>query len=79
MDPKLECLNINCSAHKVAEYINRFNFWIDTKGTSDEKAIKGAFLMAVGKDVFSLLPEQLNPGASRPVTPIVCHTLPIPG
>ncbi len=55
MDPKLECLSINCSADEVAEYIDRFNFWIDTRGTSDEKAIKGAFLTAVGKDAFSLL------------------------
>ncbi len=55
MDPKLECLNINCSADEVDEYIDRFNFWIDTGGTSDEKAIKGAFLTAVGKDAFSLL------------------------
>ncbi len=52
MDPKLECLDINCSADEVAEYIDRFNFWIDTRGTSDEKAIKGAFLTAVGKDAF---------------------------
>ncbi len=55
MDPKLECLDINCSADEVAEYSDRFNFWIDTRGTSDEKAIKGAFLTAVGKDAFSLL------------------------
>ncbi len=52
MDPKLESFNINCSADEVAEYIDRFTFWIDTRGTSDEKAIKGAFLTAVGKDVF---------------------------
>ncbi len=44
MDPKLECLDIYCSADEIAEYIDRFNFWIDTRGTSDEKAIKGAFL-----------------------------------
>ncbi len=55
MDPKLECLNINCSADEVAEYIDRSNFLIDTIGTCDEKAIKGAFLTAVGKDAFSLL------------------------
>ncbi len=48
MDPELECPNINCSADEVAEYIDRFNFWIDTRGTSDEKAIKGVFLTAVG-------------------------------
>ncbi len=55
MDPKLECLDINCSADEVAGYVGRFNFWIDTRGTSDERAIKGAFLTAVGKDAFSLL------------------------
>ncbi len=52
MDPKLECLNINCSADEVADYIDRFNFWIDTRGMGDEKAIKGTFLTAVGKYAF---------------------------
>ncbi len=55
MDPKLECLDINWSGDKVAEYIDRFNFWIDTRGPSDEKAIRNAFLMVVGKEAFSLL------------------------
>ncbi len=53
MDPKLECLDINCSADEAAEYIDRFDFWIDTRGTSDAKAIEGAFLTAVEKDAFS--------------------------
>ncbi len=65
MDPKLENLEINCSAYEVAEYIDRFNFWIDTKGTSDEKAIKGAFLTAVGKDAFSLLRILVYPKTLR--------------
>ncbi len=61
METKLECLGINCSADEVAEYIDRFNFWIDTRGTSDEKAIKGTFLTAVGKDAFSLLRTLVYP------------------
>ncbi len=65
MDPKLECLDINCSADEVAEYIDRFNFWIDTRGTSDEKAIKGAFLTAVGKEAFSLLRTLVYPKTLR--------------
>ncbi len=55
MDPKIEDLDINCSADEIAKYIDRFNFQIDTKGTSDEKAIKGAFLTPVGKEAFALL------------------------
>ncbi len=65
MDPKLECLNINCPTDEVAEYIDRFNFWVDNRGTSDEKAIKGAFLTAVGKDAFSLLRTLVNPKTIR--------------
>ncbi len=65
MDPKLECLDINCSADEVAEYIDRFNFWIDTRGTSDGKSIKGDFLRAVGKDVFSLLRNLIYPKTLR--------------
>ncbi len=53
MDPKLENLDVNSSADEIAEYIDRFNF--DTKETSDDKAIKGAFLTAVGKEAFTLL------------------------
>ncbi len=64
MDPKLESLNINCSADDVADYIDRFNFWIDTRGTSDEKAIKGN-LTAVGKDAFSLLRTVVYPKTLR--------------
>ncbi len=65
MDPKLECLIINCSAHEEAEYIDWFNFWIDTRGTSDEKAIKGAFHTAVGKEAFSLLRNLVYPKTLR--------------
>ncbi len=55
MGPKLESHGINCSADEIAGYIERFNFWIDTKGVSDRKAIKGAFLTAVGKEAFTVL------------------------
>ncbi len=57
--------DINCSADEVAGYIDRFNFSIDTRGTSDEKAIKGAFLTAVGKDAFSLLRTLVYPKTLR--------------
>ncbi len=43
MDPKLKNLDVNSSADEIGEYIDRFNFWIDTKETSDVKAIKSAF------------------------------------
>ncbi len=65
MDPKLECLDNNCSADEVAEYIDRFQFWIDTRETSDAKAIKGAYLTAVGKDAFSLLRTLVYPNTLR--------------
>ncbi len=51
----MENLDVNSSADEITEYIDRFNFWIDTKETSDDKAIKGAFLTAVGKEAFTLL------------------------
>ncbi len=51
MDPKLENVDGNSSPDEIAEYRDRFNFWIDTKETSDDKAIKGAFPTAVGKEV----------------------------
>ncbi len=46
MDPKFENLDVNSSVDEIAEYIDGFNFKIDTKETSDDKAIKGAFLTA---------------------------------
>ncbi len=61
MDPKLENLDVNSSADEIAEYIDRFNFWIDTKETSVDKAIKGAFLTAVGKEAFTLLKTLVYP------------------
>ncbi len=42
----------NATADEIAEYIDWLNFWIDTKETRDDKAIKGAFLTAVGKEAF---------------------------
>ncbi len=61
MNPELENVDVNSSADEIAEYIDRFNFWIDTKDTSDEKAIKGAFLTAVGKEAFALLKTLVYP------------------
>ncbi len=55
MNPKLENLDVNSFADEIAEYIDRFNFWIGTKETSDDKAIKDAFLTAVEKEAFTLL------------------------
>ncbi len=39
----MENLDVNSSDDEIAEYIGRFNFCIDTKETSDDKAIKGAY------------------------------------
>ncbi len=66
MNPKLENLDVNSSADEIAEYIDRF--WIDTKETSDDKAIKGAFLTAVGKEAFTLLKTLVYPKALRDVS-----------
>ncbi len=55
MDPELESLDINCSADEISKYIGRSNIWIDTRGTSDKKASKDAFLTAFGKKAFTLL------------------------
>ncbi len=49
MDPQLENLDVNMSADEIGEYIDRFNFRIDTREASVDKAIKGAFLTAVGR------------------------------
>ncbi len=40
-------------------------FWLDTRGTSDERAIKGAFLTAVGKEAFTLLRTLFYPKTLR--------------
>ncbi len=42
MDPKMENLDVNMPAADIGEYIDRFESWIDTRETSDDKAIKGA-------------------------------------
>ncbi len=65
MDPKLESLRINCLVDKVAENIVRLNYWIDTRESSDAKAIKGAFLTAVGKEAFTPLRTLVNPKTLR--------------
>ncbi len=41
MDSNVKNLDINGPADEITEYIGRFNFWIDTRGTIIEKAIKG--------------------------------------
>ncbi len=61
MDTKLENLDVNSSADEIGEYVDRFNFRIDTRETSDDKAIKGAFLTAVGKEAFTLLKTLVYP------------------
>ncbi len=82
MDPKLENLDVNSSAVEIVEYIGRLNFWIDTKETSDEKAIKGAFLTAVGKEAFTLLktlvyPKTLGDASITDIQEaLLCHVRP---
>ncbi len=61
----MENLDVNSSADEIAEYIDRYNFWSDTKETSDDKAIKGAFLTAVGKEAFTLLKTLVCPKTLR--------------
>ncbi len=55
MDPKLENFKINGSVDAIIEYMDRFNFWIDTRETSEEKAIKGAFLMTIENVAVTLI------------------------
>ncbi len=38
MDSNVENLVINGPADEITEYIGRLNFWIDTRGTIDEKS-----------------------------------------
>ncbi len=45
----------------------KLNVWIDTRGTSDEKAIKGAFPTAVGKEAFTPLRSLVYPKTLRDV------------
>ncbi len=65
MDPKLESLDVNSSADEIGEYLDRFNFWIDTRETSDDKASKRAFLTAVGKEAFTLMKTLVYPKTLR--------------
>ncbi len=68
MDPKVENLDINGSAEEITEYIDWFNFWIDTNEASYKKAIKGPFLAAVGKKAFTLLKILVYPKTLRDVS-----------
>ncbi len=61
----MENLDVNSSTDEIAEYIDRFNFWIDTKETSDDKVIKGAFLTAAGEEAFTLLKTLVYPKTLR--------------
>ncbi len=65
MNPKLENLDVNSSTDEIAKYIDRFNFWVDTKETTDDKAIKGALHTAVGKEAFTLLKTSVYPKTLR--------------
>ncbi len=81
MDPKLENLVVNMSPDEILEYIDRFNFWIDTRETRDDKAIKGAFLNLVGKEVFTLLktlvyPETLRDASTTEIQEAPCQNCP---
>ncbi len=82
MGSKLENLDVNSSVDEIGEYIDRFNFWIDTRETSDDKAIKGAFLMAVGMEAFTLLKTLVYPKTLRDASiteiqeALLCHVRP---
>ncbi len=65
MDPKLDCLNINCFADDKEEYSDRFSFWIETRELSGENDIKGVFLPAFGKETFTLLKILVYPKTLR--------------
>ncbi len=65
-------LDVNSSADEIVEYIERFNFWIDTKETSDDKPIQGAFPTTVRKEAFTLLktlvyPKMLRDASTREI------------
>ncbi len=79
MDLSLENLNINGVANEITEYIDRSNFYIDTRGTSDGTTIKGVFLTAVGKEAFTLLktlayPKILRNASSQKFKKYFCDT-----
>ncbi len=65
MESDLENLDINGSGVEITEIIDRFYFWIDTRETSDDKAINSTFLTAVGKGAFTLLKILVHPKNSR--------------
>ncbi len=61
----MESLGIDGWAGEIAEYIDRFNFWIDTRKTSGEKPIKGASGTVAGKEAFTLLKTLIYPKTLR--------------
>ncbi len=48
MEPKLENMDVNGLANEIAIYIDRFNFWFDTKETNVEKTLKAFFAQRLG-------------------------------
>ncbi len=61
MDPKLENRIVNEATDEISEHKAWFNFWIETRETSDGKAIEAAFLTAVGKEALTLLKMLVYP------------------
>ncbi len=55
----MENLGVKKSADKILEYIDRFNSY------DDLTAIKGAFLMAVGREALTLLKPLVYPKKLR--------------
>ncbi len=64
---------MNGLAGEIIDYCDCFHFWIDARGTDDEKAMRGAFLTVVGKEAFTM---QRNIFYIRPAH--VSHTSPKP-
>ncbi len=69
----MESLGIDGWAGEIAEYIDRFIFRIDTKESSGEKAIKGIFLTAAGKEAFTLLKTLVYPKGTLPSQKFKTH------
>ncbi len=65
---KIEDIEVNFSADDVAEYINRLNSWINTRGQSDEKALKGGFLTTVLKETLTSQRPLIYPKALSDVS-----------
>ncbi len=57
-----------CQQMKSQNILIGFKIWIDTRETSDDKANKGAFLTAVGKEAFTLLKTLVYPKTLRDVS-----------